>query len=84
MKNADATGNAVKVVNAMWALVVGTLMLNWIRTDLYPHLIDDGSLAGDYGVLLGAFAIAVVMAAPSVFKSRAVDFMEAVKAWREK
>lgn len=77
------TGKTLAIVNGLWALVVGTLVLRWVQSDLWPHLISDGTFEGsDYGVLLGAFSVGVVVAAPSVFKTRVVDFVEAVKAWR--
>lgn len=82
MKGKDATGRTVAVINTAWAMLVGTAVIWWIRTDLYPHLIEDGSLEGDVAVLVGAFAIGVVMAAPSVFKTRAVDLIESWKEWR--
>lgn len=79
----DATSGALTLVNTLWALAVGTYMLWWIRTDLYPHLVADGSLEGDLTTLLFAFALGVVLAAPSVFKSRSVDLIEAAKEWRK-
>jgi hypothetical protein len=82
LKKRTATGRTMMVVTGMWALVVGTIMLQWLKDDLYPHLVADGSLEGDYPALLGAFALAVVMAAPSVFKERAVSLIEAYKEWK--
>jgi ferric-dicitrate binding protein FerR (iron transport regulator) len=81
-KKRTATGRTMVVVTGVWALVVGTIMLQWLKDDLYPHLIADGSLEGDYPALLGAFAIAVVLSVPNVFKSRFVTLIEAYKEWK--
>lgn len=82
-KKRDASGAALTIVNTVWALVIGTLMLRWIQTDLYPHLIADGSLDGDLVTLGVTFAVSVVLAVPSVFKSRVVNLLEATKEWNK-
>ena len=80
----SATAGTMTVVNTVWALAVGSLMLRWIVTDLYPHMIADGSLEGDVPPLVGAFALAVLVAAPSLFKARAADALEVWKEYRSR
>lgn len=82
MSKKDATGKTMPIVYGVWAMVIGTAVIWWIKAELYPDLVADGSLDGDWPILLGAFALGVVVAAPSVFMSRAANFIEAVKDWR--
>ena len=77
-----ATGGTLGIINTVWAMIVGTLMLWWVKTDLYPHLIADGSLDGDIVTLGGTFLVAILLAAPSLFKSRVADALEAFKEWK--
>ena len=76
--------STLALVNGAWALIVGSLMVWWIYSDLYPHLVSDGSLEGDLLVLGGSFAVAVILAVPSVFKTRFAAGLQAVKEWRGK
>lgn len=77
-----ATGKTMPIVYAIWALVVGTAFLWWIHDQLWPVLIEDGSLEGDILILAVAGAVGVVIAAPSVFMSRAASLIEAWKEYR--
>lgn len=81
MKKWDAT--TLKIVQAVWAMFIGTVMIGGALFYVLPHLLEDGAFSRDDLYLVGGLiVVSLVMALPSVLMQVVGNLVTGLKAWR--